>query len=225
MRCTILLLTAVAAFAQTAPRTISIAASRNLTLLPDQVIYQVIVRTAATASLDDALAPLAGTPLTAANLTRAGNFNSFNPLLSGVADLYWTFEWITPLSNIKGANAMLSRAMQQAEQRSGAGSFTYEASRVQISEAAARQACDSTALVNDARTEAGRIASAAGVGVGSVISISDNPAPAILAQRTGTFTGIPSFAGTGSAFFVYDPILYYQPATVCSLTVVFRLIG
>jgi hypothetical protein len=221
-------------FAQTPPETVTVAASRSLSLPPDQVAFQVTVRTKSTATVDDAVALLAGTPLTIANLTGAGNNYGY---LTDTGYLSWNFEWLTSLSKIKDATTSLARAQQQAEKNNGAGALTYGVTRVQLSDAAARQACDSTALVNDARTEAGRIASAAGLNVGTVTSLSDTGGSQILAQRSGTFAAsiassiaiLDPLGGGFSGFLLGAPYLYAPPAytspPTCSLIVVFRLIG
>ena len=230
MRLILLLAAAAAAFAQTDTNTITVAASRTVTAAPDQVVFGVTVRTGAGAALSDVVAQLPGTGITAADLSYVsdGGLAGQNPQVN------WGFQLVVPLSKMKDITAVLSGLERQPGAPKGAASpISYSVQSAQASPDAQSRACDWSALVNDARLEAGRMAFAAGVQVGQIVGISDRPAVPTVAQRIGSFsayvldplTGVlPS--GTGSLTAVLSGVFTQGPLTTpatCTLVVQFRL--
>jgi len=232
MRLILLLAAAATAFAQTDTNTITVAASRTVTVAPDQVGYSVTVRTAGGASLNDAVAQLPGTGITAADLSYVADAG----LLGQNPAVDWTFRLVVPFSKMKDTTTVLAGLVRQAGGMKGVASpISFSVQAAQTSADAQTRACDLSALVNDARQEAGRIASAAGVQVGQIVGISDRPAVAIptAVERIGNFSaisipdpiaGIP-ISGIGVLTGVFGLIAQapIAPPATCSLVVQFRL--
>ena len=84
MRLILLLAAAATAFAQADTNTITITASRNITVPADQVVYSVTLQTDASVSLSDVVGRLAGTGITASDLSYVNG--------SGTS-LVWSFNW------------------------------------------------------------------------------------------------------------------------------------
>src|SRR5690348_14314410 len=103
MRLIMLLLACATAFAHTGLNTITITASRNVTVVPDQVDYTIAVATGPSASVDEAVARLNGTAVTGANLTYVS---------SGPTYTSWVFDLVVPFSKMKETSAVLLRLSQ-----------------------------------------------------------------------------------------------------------------
>src|SRR5215471_3555553 len=142
----LILTTAACVFAQSV---ITVSASRAVAIVPDQVAYSVGVQTGSSGRIDDALAQLSGTGITAKDLSYVESTAGFTT---------WTFELLVPFSRMKETSAVLARLPQ--------ANASFSISGARTSQDAAAQACQYTALVSDARREADRLASAAGVHVG-----------------------------------------------------------
>src|SRR5947207_15929905 len=107
MRFTILFLASGLAFAQLETNTLTIAASRNVSAVADQVVYDVSLTTDVSATLDDAIGQLAGTGITAAD---------FSYVLSGGdpgRSVTWSFELVTPFSKMKATSTALAALKQK----------------------------------------------------------------------------------------------------------------
>jgi uncharacterized protein YggE len=225
MRLTLLMLMAVAAFAQADTNTITITASRNISVSPDQLQYNVTVVTDATAALSDAVALLGGTGITASSLSYvSANAGSAN----------WSFSLVVPVSKMKDTGAALAKAQQQAGVRNGLPVVTYAVSSAQTSDAAQSQACQLNALLSDARREADRVASAAGVKVGGIVGLGEGAGVPTAVARSAVF-GVFLDPSVGSPIsnpnlpILANPLLgaYYSsppPLVPCSLVVRFQLL-
>ena len=197
------------AYAQADSGTIAIAASRNVTLPPDQVVYQIDVQIGLDATLSDVVALLAETGITEADLRYANG---------DLSKIHWGLQLTAPLSKSKETQAALARVAKAV------GTMSFSVSFAQVSEAARAQACDFSALVCDARREADRLASAAGVKAGEIVGLSDGSGGPTLAVRAGAFAGILDPAGSFSSFLLGGPYSAAPPVS-CSILVVFRLVG
>jgi uncharacterized protein YggE len=217
MRTRLLFLTAVAATALeqtgTDTNTITITASRNVTAAPDQVVYTVGVRLPSSAGLSDAVAQLAGTGITAAELLYTE---------ADATTVTWSFQHAVPFTAMKDTNAMLAKLSQHL----GAQVLSYSVTSLQTTPAAQSQVCQLNALMSDARREADRLAAAAGVHVGGIVGLSDQPAPPTSVARLGAyFQVVLTVTAYISAFpsFVVEPAPS-APSVPCSLIVQFRLL-
>jgi hypothetical protein len=221
MRLILLLAAAATAFAQPDTGTITITTSRNVTAIPDKVVYDVILRTDASSGLSEAVARLASAGITAANLSSVSGAGS---------SMYWSFRLVTAFSKMAETYAALSKLQEPPALRELSPALMFQVTGQQTSPEAAAQACPFSALVSDARKEADRIATPAGVHVGQIVGLSESPAvPEYLASLsvvlTGSFSAIRR-GGIPTELFlppsVYGPIPAYTPP--CSLVVQFRLV-
>src|SRR6266851_140131 len=101
MRFTILFLTCGLAFAQLETNTVTITASRNVSVVADQVVYRLSLTTDVSATLDDVVGQLGGAGITAANLSHV--WGRGDPVRS----VEWSLELVTPFSKMKETVAAL----------------------------------------------------------------------------------------------------------------------
>jgi uncharacterized protein YggE len=190
-----------AAFGQLDANSISITASRSVILQPDTASFSVTVITAPDTSLDDVLAGLQGSGISARNFTGVFTVNR---------SLAWIFHWTVPIAQMKDTIASLS-----------ALELNYVVTGVQVSEAAT-PACPRSDLIADATAQARKLSAAAGLTVGRILAVSDNPPQVAdvvptLAGRSGSFSSF--ILGTPSG----QQPLFPSPQFTCSLTVQFAL--
>ena len=211
-RLVLLLAAAVAAFAQALPNVVTITASRQLNVQPDQVTVSITVTTDAGQTIDAALAALQGTNITAADLSSV----SMTSGAGGTPQLQWVFSRTVSISEMTGLIAAVKPGANVSVLVSGAGTSAA---------ASAAQQCPYPALINDARAQAAKLASVAGVTVGQIVSISQANIPVAIrnpfASRVGYFFATDSL-GLAS-FLVGTPLPVTLGQTTCSLTVQFKL--
>jgi len=202
----LLLFSAGAAFGQLDDNTITITATRQVTLQPDQIVFNLGVQAAETAGLDDVLAQLPGTGISAANL---GSVNGF---LNMVA---WDFTLKVPLTQASATTTLLA----QLEQKSG-GVVSFNVQGTQVSEALQQaQPCSQTALVADARSQAQTLAAAAGYTVGPVLAVSDG-------SGAQTPSSVPTYVYSNfivGQFLAIEQNFVTGPPTACTAVVKFQL--
>jgi Protein of unknown function (DUF541) len=204
----------LAAWAQLDDNTLTVSASRQLAILQrDQAVFTVNVNAPTSASLDDVLAVVGGTGISAANLS--GAYTSlYTNLQVGKPSTSWTFNLTVPLAKVGATIAALQSTINASMP------VTYFLS-TQVSQALqAAQQCPYTALVNDATAEAQKLAAAAGAAVGPILSVSDG------STQTGgavyAFFSVPI-----PALRIVDSLLGYvssAPTPACSMTVQFALV-
>jgi len=152
----------VLAFAQLDDNTLTVTASRQLPALqPDQVVIAVAVESDPTATLDDVLAVLNGSGITAANLSIATSL--------GGTSSDWVFRLTVPLGNLNAALATLQKVVNASSLPAA-----YAVESLQVSSALqASQQCPYPALVSDGQSQAQKLAAAVGAGVGPIVALSD----------------------------------------------------
>jgi hypothetical protein len=99
------------AFGQLESNSITVTASNNTSLQPDQAVFTVIVQSGLTTGLDDVVNALAGSGITAANFTSVGTQINYNGAASSIS-LQWSFSLTAPLGNTKGTVARLGPLVQ-----------------------------------------------------------------------------------------------------------------
>jgi Protein of unknown function (DUF541) len=209
----IFLLTALAS-AQTPPKSVTVTASKNSSLQPDQVLFQVDLVGPTTTTLDDAVAALQGSGITAANFASVnttqliyGSGRNVQPS----TQLRWSFTLPVDLANLKTTAGTLTAVQQSVAGKNNSLSVAISVAGTQVSTRLAQsQTCSVADLLSDARAQAQKIASAAGLGVGAVLSIS---------SATQVTAGA-SYASFGGSVLVAPTA---QP--VCSIVVKFALGG
>jgi uncharacterized protein YggE len=215
------------AVGQPAARTLTVGASRNVNVANDLVAIDARVDTAAGLALADAVAALPGTGVTAANFRNVYG-SSQNGFVSGSPDgsgLEWDFLISVPFSKMKETLAALQSLQQNAQgTKGGKGpvyAISFSVAGTQPSpDLIAAQNCTNAALVSDAQAHARRVAAAAGVALGDIMSISDNSAPTA-AQRIGDFTAI--YAATTGLFSSSISSVLSYPQSGCYLSVQFGI--
>ena len=145
--------------------TVTVTASQNSSLQPDQAIFNVTVGSGVDKSLDDVVRLVAGVGISGANLTGI----TFPSLQTNPLQLQWSFQLIVPLSALKQTTASLA-ALQKTIAPSG-GSISFSLSGTQSSGTPA-QSCDFAGLISNAQAQAQSSAAAVGSAVGRITGIS-----------------------------------------------------
>jgi uncharacterized protein YggE len=189
-----------AAFAQLDSNSISITASRSVILQPDTASISATVTTAPDTNLDDVLAGLQGSGITASNFNRVSSANR---------SLAWNFSWTVPIAQMKDTLASLA-----------ALKLSYSVTGVQVSEAAT-PVCPRSDLIADATAQARKLAATTGLTVGRILAVSDNrpQAAAVVPTAAERFEFVSFLIGSPS---VQEP-LFPSPQFSCFLTVQFAL--
>lgn len=193
-------------YAQSAPNSITVTASRNTAAQPDQVVFSVSVASALTNTMSDVLAAVQGAGITATNFLNVSTVQQYNSSTQQyVNSLQWTFSLTVPFANMKSTVATLNGLQVSVAQNKNGLSVSFSVQGTQVSaQAQQAQACPASGLISDARTQAQNIASASSLTVG-----------AILAMSTSVSTSTPGANSLASAI----------QLPVCSLTVKFALGG
>lgn len=202
--------------------TLTIATARTVNFPPDQAIVAVHVQSTLNSGLDDVVAALAGAGITAANLDNVSTRSQDSP---STPMLDWTFAAPVSFAKLKSFSASL-KALQQTIGRNNSGmTLTFYPISSQWS-AEAQPPCPFQDLVAGARVQAQKVAGAAGLGLGPILSLSDDP--------TGVGGSVPTSAYRLSAIqinfvsgAIFSNLLLYPtaaPASTCSLAVKFQLL-
>jgi len=159
--------------ASPAPGTITIAASRSMSVRPDQAVIVVNVSAGLTLTLTDIVAELEGSGITAANFVGAyGQANSTQ----------WNFSLPVSFAQLPTELSTLAQLQQTLGASIGPSKgqpyLTYSVQGTQVSPGLqASQTCSLSGLVSDAQAQAVKLAQAAGVTLGPVVSVADSAAP------------------------------------------------
>ena len=186
-------------------RTVTVTASRTATVAPDQAVLTVSVYSPTTATREEVLAALQGSSITLANFTSVYTSTNYNAANRTNQDqLTWTFTLNVPFASLKPALDQLAGLQIDMGRANNGMQLSFSLAGTQAStQALAAQNCAAADLIADARTQAQKLAVAAGLSVGPVIGVSGS---STVTPPTGGFS-----AGT------------YQPS--CTLTVKFALTG
>jgi uncharacterized protein YggE len=186
-------------------RTVTVTASRSANVTPDQALLGVYVFSPTDSSRDEVLAALQGSAITVANLSGIYTTTQFVSQGRSQEVLEWTFNITAPLSDLKSTVTQLTALQQTVAQKKNGMTVSFSVRGTQAStRALTAQNCAAADLVADARTQAQKIATAAGLGVGAVVAIS----------------GVSLATPAADTLFASAS---YQPS--CSLTVKFALAG
>ena len=198
---------AAAAFAQLTPNSVTVTATKSISVQPDQVVFGLTLRTPLDVSRDEAFAAVQSLVVTPANFTGVTTYQSFQ--CAGQASqpmLAWSFTYTADFSNMKTAISSLNALQQTIAQRKNGMALDYSVQGAQVSSRLAQaQTCALSDLMSDARAQALKLASAASMSVGSVLAISSPTIGGVVSSGL-TYTG--STAGI---------------LPVCSMTVKFAL--
>jgi hypothetical protein len=165
---TFFLAAASVAFGQLDSDTITIQASRSTNFTPDQIAFNVAVAADPATSLDQVVAALASSGVTAANLSG----------LSGAQDVHsplqWTFSLAVPFAKMKATIAALTALQQSFAQNPGSMTLAFAVQGLQYSmQLIQTQTCAAKDLFADALAQAQPLATLAGLAIGPVVALSD----------------------------------------------------
>jgi uncharacterized protein YggE len=200
------------AFGQLESNTVTISATRSISLQPDQVVYSLTVNSALNATLDQIVAALSGLGITSANLTGVNNN-------SAPQTLQWSFALAAPFSNLGATIGSLIKLQQTITQNNSGLALTFSIAGTQVSaQLQQSQSCSNSGLIADATAQAQKLAAAAGLTLGPILKLSNGP----LAQSSVGLVGnvVPGAASLGD---LSDFLLGAAEPTTCSLVVQFQL--
>jgi len=196
--CALLVASAAVAAAQTDANSLTITASRSLAVQPDQLVFGVTVNSGLNSGLDDVVAALAGSGVTAGNLQSVYSYTD-SPNHTTVQ---WTFTLSVRISEAKTTITLLEGLRQTIGTKSPGLTLTYQSQGTQVSgQLQSSQQCPLPDLIADARAQAQRLVSgSAGLSVGPILALSDGSTGAVLAQtfvaadyRIGDFSSLGTF--------------------------------
>ena len=171
------LLSAAVAYGQLESNTITVTASQSTTLQPDQLVFVVTVSSGLNTSLDDVVAALAGSGITASNFSGVTTtplglviVGTGNPPAPTVG---WMFSLPVPFAKMKDTVAMLTALQKTIAQNNSGLTLSFAIQGTQVStQLQQMQTCSTAGLMSQARTEAQQLATAANLFLGGVLSMS-----------------------------------------------------
>jgi len=160
------------AFAQVDSNSITVTASRgNSSGPPDQAVFGVVVTSGVDTSLDDVIALLQGSGITAANLQALSEYPTATGSSGQTAEtLNWRFSFTAPLAKNKDTIAMLTNLQATIAKKNNGVTMSFSIQGTQAS--VQPQTCSQSDLLTDARTQAQKLADGAGVSVGNILAMS-----------------------------------------------------
>jgi hypothetical protein len=160
------------AFAQVDSNSITVTASRGSSPgPPDQAVFGVVVTSGVDTSLDDVIALLQGSGISAANLQALSEY----PISNGssgqpIQTLNWRFAFTAPLAKNKDTIATLTNLQATMAKKNNGVMMSFSIQGTQSS--VQPQTCSLSDLLTDARTQAQKLADGAGVSVGNILAMS-----------------------------------------------------
>jgi uncharacterized protein YggE len=174
----LLLLYCSLAFGQSATNSITVSASNNANLQPDQALFAVTVQSGASTGLDDVLTALQGSGITVANFTgvsTAQQTYSCTGPPSTTLMLAWAFNLPVALTNTKATVTTLTTVQQNIAKLNNGLTLSFSIAGTQISQQLAQsQTCSLSSLIASATTQAQNLATAGGLTLGSILAISNS---------------------------------------------------
>jgi hypothetical protein len=178
-----------AAFAQLAPNSVTVTASRNAVIPSDQIVFNVSIGASPQASFDDVLAAAAGAGLTTADLVGL-NYSTQQP---APALAQWTFRLAAPLRDMNATVGLLTGLQQNfAKDKSFTLSFAVGGTQLSPSGLQQSQACPLSDLLADARTQAANLAGGGLASVGPIQSLTAMTGNCSLTARFALGAAAPS---------------------------------
>ena len=188
-------------FGQLESNTLTISASRVLSIQADQADFNVTVDAPPSNGLDDILTAIQTSGITAANLSSLRS--------STAGALEWQFNLPVSFAKVQTTAASLVSLQQTIAKSNNGLKLSFYIGGLQASDALAQaQSCPVTDLLSDAQAQAKKLADAAGFAVGPILTIDGSSA-------NGAAARVDYPINTGFA----------APApSTCAITVKFRLL-
>jgi uncharacterized protein YggE len=197
---------------------ITVTASRNASLQPDQAIFGVTVQSGINTSLDDVVAALQGAGITAANFSGVSTLQQGTIIAGGFATstsptLQWVFALPVPLTKTKDTVASLTTLQQNIAKANNGLTLSFNIAGTQVSSQLAQsQTCSLSGLIADATAQAQSLAAAGGLYLGAIVAISGSTAN-VVSSTPPIYISSPGYVSTVSSSFVAPP--------PCAITVKF----
>jgi uncharacterized protein YggE len=162
------------AFGQLDSNSITVTASNNANLQPDQAIFSVSVQSGFNTGLDDVIAALQGSGITTANFSQLGTVQNYNNGAS-TSSLQWYFILPAPLANTKATVATLTTLQQNIAMANNGLTMSFSIVGTQVSQQLAQsQTCSLASLVTAATTQAQSLAASGSFTLGSILALSSS---------------------------------------------------
>ena len=211
----LLLASSVLALAQLDSNSITVAASRSASLQPDQAVFSVTVQSDLNTSFNDVLAALQGAGITSANFAGVSTPSvvftggtGITPILAP-SGIQWMFNLPVPLTKTRDTVATLTALEGTIGQNNKSLKLSFSIQGTQVSQQLAQsQTCSASDLISDARSQAQKLANAAGVTLGSVLAMSS----------PGSIASVPQLVAA-NGFISTSPLT----SAPCTLTVKFAV--
>jgi hypothetical protein len=177
------LIPAAVLLGQVDANSVTVTASRNANLIPDEVRFNITVTSPLNISLDEVLASLQGSGITSASLSNIYSIGVLAPsqlpvfLPEPAPTIQWSFVSTAPLTKVKETTAMLTSLQQSVPKKNPQLKMSFSIYGTNVSlQAQQAQPCSIPDLITDARAQAQKLTNAAGVNVGAILSMT---APAV----------------------------------------------
>lgn len=169
------------AFAQLDSNSVTVTASRNINLQPDQIVFAVRVISGLNTNLDEVLAAVQGSGIGMGNFTGLSTVQQFGtPGQQPQPMLEWTFGLPVPLSRTKETTAALTTLQQTIAQKNSGLALSFNVQGSQVSpQLQQSQTCPFPDLIADARAQAQKLANASGLSVGNILAMSGSTATTV----------------------------------------------
>jgi uncharacterized protein YggE len=198
---------------QMEPHTITITASSNQYVAPDQVVFSVSLTTPINVTLDQVVATLAPLGITAADLQSASTPYDGGVFLPGGSlpgpSIVWTFTLPAPIASLSGT---LKALLAFQANNSALQYFSIVGTQVSA-QAAAAQVCPLSSLLTDAQAQAQKVAATANLTVGPVLALSNSSS-----------ANVPPLYTPVLATISFVPLSSQGVSSPCSLVVKFGLV-
>ena len=176
-RIAVLLVLPALAFAQVNTNTVTVTATESAAVQPDEVNFSVSVASGADKTLNDIVAALQGTGITAANFVRLNSLLPASRTANPPQPAFdWTFQVPVPLAKLKDVTAAFAALAQTLPQNNSGLSLTFSVQGTAVS-SQQTSGCKLSDLVASARAQAQQLASAAGVTPGMILSLTTATSP------------------------------------------------
>ncbi len=201
-------------FAQLDSNSITVSASQNASLQPDQAVFSVSVQSGINTGFEDVLAALQGSGITAANFSGVSSQGQTISVLSTTPIVVWDFSLSVPLANTKATVASLTTLQQNVSQMNNGLQVSFSIVGTQVSQQLAQsQTCSLPGLVTAATTQAQSLAAAGGVTLGSILALASSTSN-VVSTSTPTLVSSLGFVSSVSSSTIPPP---------CSITVKFNV--
>ena len=190
------------AFGQLDSNSITVSASNNATVQPDQAIFSVSVGSSLSTGLDDVLTALQGSGITAANFSGVGTNGVSSSLgapgVVATPTLLWYFTLPAPLANTKATVATLTTVQQNIAKLNSGLTMSFNLAGTQVSQQLAQsQTCSLSGLIASATTQAQNLAAAGGLTLGAILAMSSSTSNAVSSPPNNV--SLPGYISTVSS--------------------------